>query len=243
MRWLKRLGQSDAVLSLAAGLIAAYTRLVFRTGRWQVEAAPEAAPYLHDGATFIGAFWHGRLLILPCFWPVERPAQLLISRHRDGEVIARVLDRFGLATVRGSTAKGRNEKGGGAALRAMVRGLKGGICVGITPDGPRGPRMRASEGIVALARLTEVPIIPLTYSAQPAITWQSWDRFLLPLPFARGRIVWGAPVHVAPDADAEALAGARRRLENALNDLTADADRALGRDPVPPAALEPDARA
>jgi hypothetical protein len=120
----------------------------------------------------------------------------------------------------------------------MVKALKAGDCVGITPDGPRGPRMRASDGAVALARLSGVPIIPATFGAARGRVLQSWDRFLVAWPFGRGVIVWGDPIDVARDADAAALGAARLRVENALNAITAEADRLTGRVPVEPAPVE-----
>ncbi|MBD3666551.1 MAG: lysophospholipid acyltransferase family protein, partial [Kangiella sp.] len=149
---------------------------------------------------------------------------------RDGQIIARTVGHFGIKTVAGSSSKG-----GAQALRAMVKALKAGDCVGITPDGPRGPRMRATDGIVNLARLAGVPIIPATFGATRGRVLGSWDRFLVAWPFGRGVIVWGDPITVARDADADALAAARAEVEESLNAITAEADRLTGRVPVEPA--------
>jgi lysophospholipid acyltransferase (LPLAT)-like uncharacterized protein len=117
----------------------------------------------------------------------------------------------------------------------MLRSLKSGISVGITPDGPRGPRMHASEGVVQVARLSGVPVIPCGFSAARRRTLGSWDRFTLALPFSRGLFVWGEPILVAHDADSAAMEAARRAIEAGLTSVTQAADRAMGHPPVEPA--------
>jgi hypothetical protein len=102
-----------------------------------------------------------------------------------------------------------------------------------TPDGPRGPRMRAKPGVVRLAMTTGVPIVPITFAASNQRLLASWDRFALALPFARGVLAFGAPLELGRDADPEA---ARRLLEERLNALTLEADQALGLTPIGPAA-------
>ena len=109
----------------------------------------------------------------------------------------------------------------------------------MTPDGPRGPRMRVSEGIIALAILGDVPIIPLTYACRPRKMFSSWDRFTLPLPFCRGVFIWGEPIEVPKDADDTIKETERLRLECALQEITNRADTMLGQpltEPAPPVA-------
>jgi lysophospholipid acyltransferase (LPLAT)-like uncharacterized protein len=166
---------------------------------------------------------------------------MLISVHRDGELIARTVAMLGIAAVRGSTARQKpgedkaKDKGGAAALRQMIRILKSGGGVGITPDGPRGPRMRVSPGTIALATLSGAPILTVSYSASRAIRFKSWDRFLLPLPFGRIHVAFGEPLLLPRTLDEAAAAAARRTLEEALNRLTEACDRAAGQEPVLPA--------
>jgi lysophospholipid acyltransferase (LPLAT)-like uncharacterized protein len=181
---------------------------------------------------FILAFWHGRLLMAPKCWTADMPMNMLISGHTDGRIIAEAIQHFGLGTVVGSRSKG-----GLAALRLMVKALAGGECVGVTPDGPRGPAMRASSGIIAIARLAKAPIVPVSYATTGRRILRSWDRFHLALPFGRGVFVWGEPLSVPAGADDAAQEFARLTLEQRLNDLTAEADRACGNRPVEPAPL------
>ncbi|MEK9672368.1 MAG: lysophospholipid acyltransferase family protein [Rhodospirillaceae bacterium] len=227
---LKRFLKSDGVRAVLCWLGALYIRLVHATGRWRVVGGDVARARWVKGEPFILCFWHGRLLMMPYCWPRDRAIHMLISEHRDGQIIARTVGHIGIRTVTGSSSKG-----GAQALRAMVRALKDGDCVGITPDGPRGPRMRASDGIVSLAQLAGVPIIPATFGVTNGRLVNSWDRFLLAWPFGRGVIVWGDPIEVPRDADTAGLEAARAAVEAALNAITTEADRLTGRVPVEPA--------
>jgi lysophospholipid acyltransferase (LPLAT)-like uncharacterized protein len=216
-------------------VVAAYIRLVRWTSRFELTGHEEAERLWAEGKPFILSFWHGRLMMMPLVWRDGIKIDMLISMHRDGDLIARTIGHFGLDTVRGSSTKpGREDKGGLAALRAMVKALNAGRCVGITPDGPRGPRMRASEGIVAIARMAGVPILPAVYATSNRLELGTWDRFLVALPFSRGVLMWGRPIEVARGAD---LAQARALVETEMNELAARADLAVGRHPIEPAPL------
>ncbi len=224
---LKAILKSDGVRDVLCWLGAQYIRLVFATGRWTVVRGEGPRAFWRDGKAFILCFWHGRLLMMPYCWKRTAPIHMLISQHRDGQIIAKTVGHFGIRTVAGSSTRG-----GAAALRSMLKALKAGEWVGITPDGPRGPRMRASEGIVQVARMSGVPVIPCTFSIGRGRVLSTWDRFLVAWPFASGAFVWGEPIEVARDAEVEP---ARLRIEEALNAITAEADRLVGRAPVEPA--------
>ena len=232
----RRIRKSETLRNIGCWLIAQYIRLAWATGRWEVRNANLAERYWREGKPFIIAFWHGRLLILPAMWPQTAKISMLISMHRDGELIARAIGYFGHGTVRGSAAKpgSAKDRGGVGALRGMLKALKANEYVGITPDGPRGPRMRATDGIVTVARMSGVPILPCSFSARSRFLFSTWDRFVLPLPFSRGVIVWGEPVFVARDAEGSALEAARLAVESGLNAVTNQADEIMGVAPVEP---------
>jgi len=234
MSRLKSILASDGVRRVLCAIGALYIRFVHATGRWTAVGDEVPRKFWDDGRPFILCFWHGRLLMMPYCWRRSVPIHMLISQHRDGQIIARTVGHFGIDTVAGSSSRG-----GAAALRSMVGLLRGGAYVGITPDGPRGPRMRASDGIAAVARLSGVPVIPATFGVSRRRSLSTWDRFVIALPFTRGVFLWGDPIDVPRDADAEGLDRARREIEDALNRLTEDADRMTGHAPVEPA---PEAR-
>lgn len=223
-----------AVSWLAAGFI----RLVWASSRWRTIDGEIPAAFWDAHRPFIVAFWHGRLMMAPYGWRRDREIDILISQHGDGDVIAHTIGLFGIGSVRGSSAKsGKQNKGGAGALRAMLRRLARGGYVGVTPDGPRGPRMRVDAGIISLARLSGAPVLAATYAASRRIHATSWDRFLIALPFSRGVFVWAEPLYVARDADAHTMEQARQLLEDTLNRITAEADAICGHPPIPPAQI------
>jgi len=233
MGLIKALLRSEAGLRLACWLVQAYVRLVYRTSRWTVEGAAFPQAVRAQSGAFILAFWHGRLLMMPMAWQRFAPMHMLISAHTDGQLIAGAVRHFDIGSVAGSS-----NDGGSQALRAMVRWLKSGDCVGITPDGPDGPAMRASRGIVAVARLAGAPVVPLAYATRRRRILASWDRFHLPLPFTRGIFIWGEPILIAGALDDAAMEERRVLVETRLNLITAEADRRMGHAAVAPGTMD-----
>lgn len=233
MKLVKRLGRSPKLRAGLCWLASVYIRLAHVTGRWRIEGDALPNTLWDAGKPFILAFWHGRLLMMPKIWRHDVPIHMLISQHRDGELIARTVAHFGIHWLAGSTTRG-----GGMALRSMLRALKAGECVGITPDGPHGPRARASSGIITVAKLSGCPIIPATWSAGRTWTAPSWDRFIVAKPFASGVFLWGEPLEIPKDADDETLERLRQELEARMNALSARADRSVGRPDEPPLEME-----
>jgi len=213
-------------------LVQLYIRLVYWTSRWTEEggAIPAALEAAHR--PFIIAFWHGRLLMLPLMWRRRAPLNMLMSGHRDGRIIAGAVAYFGIGSIAGSSSDG-----GSAALRQMLRSLREGVSVGITPDGPDGPAMHASSGIVAAARLARVPVLPMTYATSRRRILDTWDRFHLALPFSRGAFFWGEAMELPSEMDEAAIEHWRRIIERRLNDLTAEADRRVGCETTAPGTL------
>ncbi|MDP6403631.1 MAG: DUF374 domain-containing protein, partial [Alphaproteobacteria bacterium] len=130
MRLDKRLLANPRVRAVLCFVAAGYMRLVYRCSRWQTFGGEIPAAFWQRREPFIVAFWHGRLLLAPFGWRRDVPVRMLISQHRDGELIARTIGHFGFQTVRGSS-----RRQGSQALRTMVKALQDGSCIGITPDG------------------------------------------------------------------------------------------------------------
>jgi len=230
-RWLHRPWAQAGLATLVVG----YIHLLERSGRWQLTYDQAVIPLIDARRPFIGAFWHGRMLMIFSAWramlseralnPAPR-AYAMSSPHGDGRLVGLIAARFGLQTVSGSS-----HRSGAEAFRAAQRVIADGDIVAITPDGPLGPRMRAQRGIVLLAKRTGVPIVPITFAASNQRMLDSWDRFAVALPFARGTLAFGAPMEIARDVDLEA---ARLMLERRLTELTATVDQGLGLRPVAP---------
>lgn len=168
----------------------------------------------------IVAFWHGRMFLLPfALREFSSKVAILISRHRDGQLIAEVVERLGFKTVRGSTGPG---KGGERAFLQMLELLDKGYVVAITPDGPRGPREVVKPGIAKLAAKTGLPVFPLTFSCSSGFRLNSWDRFLIPRPFSKCKVILGEPVNSLNQNSEEEL---RKEIELRLKELNREADR------------------
>jgi lysophospholipid acyltransferase (LPLAT)-like uncharacterized protein len=225
----RRLLHNDRLRRAACWVIHCYIRLVYLTTTWSVEGSEWPRSLLAEKRPFILAFWHGRLLMIPMAWQRLAPMHMLISAHPDGRIIADAVTYFGVRSIAGSTSRR-----GSAALRTMLKRLKDGDCVGITPDGPRGPAMTASAGIVNAARLARVPIIPITYATSRRRILATWDNFHLAWPFGRGVYLWGEPIEVPAELDEHGLEHARRLVETRMVDMVREADRRVGHQMPPP---------
>jgi lysophospholipid acyltransferase (LPLAT)-like uncharacterized protein len=166
----------------------------------------------------IYAFWHGRLLPLS-FTHRNRSAQILASEHRDGERLGRTMRRLGFGQVRGSSTRG-----GARAIFDLVQKLKSGYDVGITVDGPRGPRYVVKPGPILIAKRSGAAVLPITSASRRHKTFSSWDAFELPYPFTRVAVRYGRPVVVSPDADAGEMERKRLELERVLIEITEASD-------------------
>ncbi len=232
---LQRLIRHPRTQAMLARLLAGYLALAYRTTRWTL-LGEEHLPQImqggegHAGGSII-AFWHERLTLIPMAWVLARRQPgldmtgrevfVLISSHRDGRLISSVIARLGLQTVVGSTREGAR-----AGALGLLRRLRQGHFIAITPDGPRGPRRRAAPGVAELAAMAGVPVCPIGASTTRARLFRSWDRAMLPLPFGRGVLVLGAPILVPRDAATAALPAIEAALTAACD--AADAWAATG---------------
>ena len=225
------------LLDAAIWLTAGYVEFVYRSGRYEHLGEEHPGAYWQKDEPFIGAVWHNRLVLIIKSWRHGSKVTTLVSRHSDGAFIAGVFSRMGYEAVRGSSLaqhKKKKDRGGAAAFREMIRILRDGKCMGLTPDGPKGPRYRVKSGIILLARQTGLPIIPAAYSAKWAIRIGSWDKLIFPLPFSPGVYLWGKPIHVPKDADASLVEEKRMELERELQRVTDECDQMMGHNPIAP---------
>jgi len=248
---MKRLLRSMPVAVVLGALIWAYMALCGRTIRWRVEGLDAARETWSKPGGLIVAAWHSTILTLPTGWTKymrrwpERSARsaMLISLSQDAEPVARAIRHLGLVGIRGSAFHKRKskDKGGGAAIAEASRLLRAGGALCITPDGPRGPRQRSGLGPIVLSRRANVPILPYALATAPSKRLSTWDRFQIPIPFARGAIVFGEPLTLAKAGSPEAM---RRELETSLNVATRRAEMLCGAphiDPEAPPSAKADA--
>ena len=238
-RWFR---QSATGQFVGAHLGALYIRLAVRTTRWQIIGQENYDEATDPSRGVIAAVWHGRLFLSPTWAPKGRHSVAMISNNRDGDLIAAIVRRFGILSVRGSSydhAK-RRDKGGAVAFSGAEAALiEKNALLCITPDGPRGPRMRAHRGAALLAVQTGLPVIPMTFSTARGKTSRGWDRFLIPWPFGRGVQIFGTLLWPPAPGDEAALEAFLARIEADLIAITHQADDLCGRarvEPGPPAA-------
>jgi lysophospholipid acyltransferase (LPLAT)-like uncharacterized protein len=234
-------------MGLMTHVFAGYIALTYRTLRWTREgqeiAGTVQAQALAQRSGVILALWHSRVPVGPATWPQgpDKPEiRVLVSQSRDGEFIAQVIAKLGLPSIRGSSLKKSDtakNKGGEQAFRDMVKWVKEGGAMAITPDGPRGPVEVLQKGAVALARVSGAPVLFVGVAMKPCLRLGTWDRTIIPLPFARAAMVWDGPATAGRDDDLEALVqawGARlsavsRRAEQMVGETDGVPTPALSR--------------
>jgi len=202
-----------------AGLGGAALDALMGTCRYEREGVENYDQFWRAGKPVVFTLWHGRLL--PCtHFHRHNGVVTLISQHRDGEYITRVVRRWGFTAVRGSTTRG-----GLDALRELIQHVRAGRSLAITPDGPKGPREKMKPGPVLIAQRTGAPIIPVVSGASRASYFGGWDRFMIPHPFARLRISYGEPVFVPRRASETEIQAIMEDVERRLGGLMARVDR------------------
>jgi len=203
---------------LGAGLAALLIRFLCGSQRWHQHGRDQMEALLDAGKPVIIVFWHEHLLAMPVLVPPG--CAVLQSPHPDGQMMARIVNWFGIRTVWGSSNRQAS-----SGLRQMVRLVRdGAICV-LTPDGPRGPARHMAAGPVAMAQLTGAAIVPVAWASTRCWRANSWDRLRIPKPFGRGHVIWGAPVDLANSGDKQQQQASRQLLAERLNQLAAEADQ------------------
>jgi hypothetical protein len=213
---------SRLLVTLSPPLLAAALRLLYASVRLEYVNAERLFDRWRRGEPTITAFWHNRVLMMPRAYKGGRMC-IMNSLSRDGEIATRALARLGIESVRGSATRG-----GAAGFLQLLRAFRRGSDLAVVPDGPRGPRYVAKAGVIHLARATGAPLFPATYSATRYLQLGSWDRLIVPLPFARIVVVVGDPIEVPRDADPATVERLRADLETALDDVTRAAETAVG---------------
>lgn len=209
--------KSSFAQALLAKLLAWYIRAALRLQFRKEILGEENLRLLAGDAPMIAAFWHESMPTMPILWRearrvgMKRPAVVLASRHRDGQLIGNIMRDLGMGLVSGSSSKG-----GAAGMQELVRVMKSGSHAAITPDGPRGPARQAASGVAALSKLAGARILPCgAATSRYILLRKSWDGMRIPLPFGRVVLVCGAALEVPGDDWRETVP----RIEAALNDV------------------------
>jgi hypothetical protein len=201
---------------------AAVVRLLIGSLRMTIDGEEKLRTGLGNGQKVIYTFWHGQMLIV-AFTHRHRGIHILISDHRDGEIISRITRRLGFSSIRGSTTRG-----GARAVMSILTKLNDRFNLAITPDGPRGPRWKVQQGVIYIAQKTGLPIVPFVNGTEKYWELSTWDRFRIPKPFSRGFLIYGDPLVVPKDLDREGVRRKVQELEDRLISLNRELDARLG---------------
>jgi lysophospholipid acyltransferase (LPLAT)-like uncharacterized protein len=197
-------------------LVAIAAAIFIRLLRASVRAKHVRVENIERTPQYILAFWHEHMILM-LHSRFRKPITVMSSASRDGDLAVTVYNTYGVDAVRGSSTRG-----GGAALREFVRRARHGSNLVFTPDGPKGPPHKVKEGVILAAKLTGLPIIPVAFAASHHKRLRSWDRMIVPLPLSRVLYLYGEPMSVPRDADAEEWA---MKLEESMNTLADAAEK------------------
>lgn len=216
---LKRILKSQAVTRILVYVIKFYVLLLYIFCKVEVRFDNTSRGLIANNQVCFFSYWHSRILIFPKFMTNLGRFSAVISSHGDGEYLNQVIKSYGHQTIRGSSRKDSFK-----ALIGIIRLLKQGVSLGITPDGPKGPRFKIKGAIATLAAKFNIPVIPITYSASHAIVLKTWDRFVLPIPL-RSRIIIeiGAPIYFS-----EKKRNGNLKIEKLMLAQTVHLDKELG---------------
>ena len=212
----------QTLLSLIGSI---YVLTVYKTSKVNLKNRKKIENLLERNESFIYSFWHDQLLMCPLTWQSNSNIKVLISKHRDGDIIAQLISNLGFEAIRGSTHKTNKikNKGGLLSARKMIKSLKNGISIGISPDGPKGPRHKVSEGILSISRLSESVILPVGIGFKKKWVLNTWDKFIIPKPFNEITVVWGDPISAITNEKNNHQF--KTKLESKMNNLTAQANK------------------
>ena len=202
-----------------------YVLFVYKTSTINLKNRKNIESLFKKNESFIYAFWHDQLLMCPLTWQSELEIKVLISKHRDGDIIAKLISNLGFKAIRGSTHKAgkTKNKGGLLSARQMIKSLKKGISIGISPDGPKGPRHKVSDGILSISRLSNASILPVGIGFKKKWVLNTWDKFIIPKPFNQITIIWGEPLPALKNE--KNINQIKSKLERTMYSLTKKANR------------------
>ena len=200
-----------------------YMHFVAWTSHWRIINRRQLDEIKNDDENVIFAFWHNQLVLMPYWYKNNFPNKelsVLISKSKDGDYLREVVEYFKFDTVRGSTSKG-----GDVALRALMEKVNKGFMIGITPDGPRGPRYIVQKGVIKLAQATGCRIVPVAYDTSWKVILRTWDRLKVPLPMGNVYCIFGKPLTISTSSQKNNLEEKRIRLEEELNRINKEVAR------------------
>jgi lysophospholipid acyltransferase (LPLAT)-like uncharacterized protein len=221
----KSIIHSCFIQTLIATIIFYYIKLVRITSKTTYINIENLNQAKKTHKNIIFAFWHGRELMLPSYLANQGKMFSIISLHKDGDLVAKLLAKFGSKIIRGSS-----NQGGTQVIRHILKEFKQDntyFC--ITPDGPTGPRMKVSGAIIGIAKISGAIIVPVTFSSKKVKILNSWDAFMVPSLFNDLTISFGEKILIPKKASEQEIKQQTLILENSLNNMSWDLDKSYGR--------------
>ena len=185
---MKRIFKHQYFQVFLGWVISFYIKICFQTSIWLTKNSEIVEKLLKKNKSFVVCFWHNRLLMAVFCWKWPHELKMLISGHSDGKIISNAISNFGIQTISGSARKNNV-----SSLKEILKEINDNSIIGITPDGPKGPNEEVKIGLISLLKKTNVPVLPLSYSAKFKFTLNTWDKFIFVTPFNKFVAVWGNP--------------------------------------------------
>ncbi len=186
---MKRIFKHQYFQVFLGWVISFYIKICFQTSIWLTKNSEIVEKLLKKNKSFVVCFWHNRLLMAVFCWKWPHEFKMLISGHSDGKIISNAISNFGIQTISGSARKNNV-----SSLKEILKEINGNSIIGITPDGPKGPNEEVKIGLISLLKKTNVPVLPLSYSAKFKFKLKTWDKFIFVIPFNKFVAVWGNPL-------------------------------------------------
>ena len=221
MNFKKKIFKFSSSQKILAFIGYLYILFVCYTSKIQIKNSELPEKMWREKKPFILAFWHGQLMMIGHIWKTKAVLNMLASSHSDGRFGAYIAGYFNLKNV---SIISKNKS---PSLRRVFKILKDGNYVGITPDGPRGPNKKVSEGIIKIAVHSQVPIIPLGFASNKNLKLKSWDSFLITYPFSKCSFVWGDPIIIPSSTKDDDLEKYKNFLEKKINNCMNLAEKNL----------------
>jgi len=200
-------------------VISTIIRLIRMTMRIDYLYREHMDKLIEKNKSFIFTFWHNRLVMMVYGYAGDE-VYVLVSMHRDGVMTTNTLKYFGIKSIQGSSTRGAVQ-----GLKKLIRITRTGADLGFTPDGPKGPPQKVKPGVIQAARLTGLPVLPVSFGSNRKWIFKSWDRLQLPKFFSRGVFVYGKPIYIERDCSRKDIERYCTKLEKVLNGLSEEADR------------------
>ena len=217
----KKLLKHFIVQQLLAFIAFIYILFVKVTSNIKYENIDSPTKYWQNKKPFILAFWHGQLMTFSYTWKINKKLNILASSHSDGRFGASIAKYFKLNNIPISS------DGNNLSLRPIFKILNSNNYIAITPDGPRGPKEKVSEGIIKIAKISKVPIIPVGFGSSKNFCLKSWDSFLITLPFSKCRIVWGDSITIPENLEDKEIEKYKKLIEEKINECVKKAKKNL----------------